>query len=52
VYGFERFRLARGAGPVRSAEQLLAHLFADVTAFVGQAETRDDIALVVVRYRG
>jgi LacI family transcriptional regulator len=52
LYGFERFRSAIAAGPAGSADQLLAHLFADVTAFVGEAETRDDMTIVVVRYRG
>jgi hypothetical protein len=33
-------------GPASSAEILLAHLFADVTAFVGEGETRDDMTIV------
>jgi len=52
LYGFERFRSAVDAGPASSAELLLAHLFADVTAFVGEGETRDDMTIVVMRYRG
>jgi LacI family transcriptional regulator, galactose operon repressor len=52
LYGFERFRSAIAAGPSSSAEMLLTHLFADVTAFVGEGETRDDMTIVVVRYRG
>jgi DNA-binding LacI/PurR family transcriptional regulator len=52
LYGFERFRSAIAAGPAGSAEELLAHLFADVTAFVGEREMRDDMTIVVVRYRG
>jgi LacI family transcriptional regulator len=52
LYGFERFLSAVAAGPASSAELLLAHLFADVTAFVGEAETRDDMTIVVVRFAG
>jgi len=52
LYGFERFRSVIAAGPASSAELLLAHLFADVTAFVGEGETRDDMTIVVVRYCG
>jgi LacI family transcriptional regulator len=52
LYGFDRFQAAVSAGPAGSAEQLLAHLFADVGAFVGEGEARDDMTMVVVRYRG
>ncbi len=52
LYGFERFRSAIAAGPAGSAEMLLAHLFNDVTAFIDEAETRDDMTIVVMRYRG
>ncbi|HEU5097513.1 MAG TPA: PP2C family protein-serine/threonine phosphatase, partial [Roseiflexaceae bacterium] len=51
LYGFERFRSAIAAGPASSAEDLLAYLFADVTGFVGEREMRDDMTIVVVRYR-
>jgi DNA-binding LacI/PurR family transcriptional regulator len=52
LYGFERFQSAIASGPAASAEQLLAHLFADVRAFAGEREMRDDMTIVVVRYRG
>jgi serine phosphatase RsbU (regulator of sigma subunit) len=52
LYGLERFRAAIAAGPASSAELLLVYLFADVTAFVGEGETRYDMTIVVVRYRG
>jgi hypothetical protein len=37
--------------PASSAEQLLVDLFADVTGSMGEAETRDDMT-IVVRYAG
>jgi serine phosphatase RsbU (regulator of sigma subunit) len=52
LYGFERFRSAIAAGSAGSAGDLLAHLFADVTAFASEREMRDDMTIVVVRYRG
>ena len=52
MYGFERFEAAIACGPTDSAQALLAHLFADVAAFVGEAEMHDDMAMVVARYSG
>ncbi|HEX9371836.1 MAG TPA: PP2C family protein-serine/threonine phosphatase [Roseiflexaceae bacterium] len=52
LYGFDRFVAAIAGGPLGSAEALLAHLFADVRAFVGEAEMHDDMTIVVARYRG
>ncbi len=52
MYGFERFEAAIAYGPTDSAQALLAHLFADVAAFVGEAEMHDDMAMVVARYSG
>jgi serine phosphatase RsbU (regulator of sigma subunit) len=52
MYGFERFEAAIACGPIDSAQALLAHLFADVAAFVGEAEMHDDMAMVVARYSG
>jgi len=50
LYGFERFEAAIACGPADSAQALLAHLFADVAAFVDEAEMHDDMAMVVARY--
>jgi LacI family transcriptional regulator len=52
LYGFERFTLAIAAGPRHGAQAMMAHLFADVAAFVGDAEVHDDMAIVVARYSG
>ena len=52
MYGFERFEAAIATGPTDSAQALLAHLFADVAAFVEEAEMHDDMAIVVARYSG
>jgi DNA-binding LacI/PurR family transcriptional regulator len=52
MYGFERFEAAIACGPIDGAQALLAHLFADVAAFVGEAEMHDDMAMVVARYCG
>jgi serine phosphatase RsbU (regulator of sigma subunit) len=52
LYGFERFTAAIARGPRDSAQRMLDHLFADVSAFAGEAEPHDDMALVVVRYLG
>jgi sigma-B regulation protein RsbU (phosphoserine phosphatase) len=52
LYGFERFAQAIAAGPTDSAQLMLAHLFTDVAAFVGEAEMHDDMAIVVASYRG
>lgn len=52
MYGFERFEAAIAGGPTDSAQALLAHLFADVAAFVAEAEMHDDMAIVVARYSG
>lgn len=52
LYGFERFEAAIASGPLDSAQAMLAHLFADVTHFVGDTEMHDDMAIVVARYNG
>jgi DNA-binding LacI/PurR family transcriptional regulator len=52
MYGFGRFEAAIASGPTHSAQALLAHLFAEVAAFVGDAEMHDDMAIVVARYSG
>lgn len=52
LYGFGRLVAAISAGPTESAEAMLIHLFAEVTAFIGEAETRDDMTIVVARYHG
>jgi sigma-B regulation protein RsbU (phosphoserine phosphatase) len=50
MYGFERFLKAIALGPQNSAQQMLAYLFDEVAAFVGEAEMHDDMAIVVARY--
>jgi LacI family transcriptional regulator len=52
LYGFGRFAQAIASGPADSAAGMLAHILADVSAFVGQADIHDDMALVVARFRG
>jgi LacI family transcriptional regulator len=52
LYGFERFVQAITAGPRDSAQAMMAHLFADVAAFIGDSEVHDDMAIVVARYCG
>jgi serine phosphatase RsbU (regulator of sigma subunit) len=51
LYGFERFLEAIGRGPIENAQLMLAHLFADVSRFAGEAEMHDDMAMVVACYR-
>lgn len=52
LYGFDRFLAAISDGPHDSAEEMLAHLFAQVAAFGGESELHDDMAIVVARFRG
>jgi serine phosphatase RsbU (regulator of sigma subunit) len=52
MYGFERFSQALARGPRESAQAMMAHLFADVAVFTGEAEVHDDMAVVVARYCG
>lgn len=52
LYGFERFVAAIASGPRENAEMMLVHLFAEVTAFAGEAEMHDDMTIVIARYRG
>ncbi len=52
IYGFERLLAALKHGPAESATAMLEYVLADMTIFAGEAEIRDDIAIVVVRYRG
>jgi sigma-B regulation protein RsbU (phosphoserine phosphatase) len=49
MYGFERLEQAIMNGPASSAEAMLRHLKAEITAFVGEAEPHDDITIVVVQ---
>ncbi|HMO56298.1 MAG TPA: SpoIIE family protein phosphatase [Roseiflexaceae bacterium] len=50
MYGFDRFAAAIEQGPGGNAQAMLSHLFADVAAFIGDAEVRDDMAAVVAYY--
>ncbi len=52
LYGFDRLIDAIALGPQDDAQRMLAHLFSEVAAFAGDAEMHDDMAIVVVRYRG
>jgi PAS domain S-box-containing protein len=52
MFGFERLKQAIAAGPMTSAEAMLNHLRAELEAFIGQAEPRDDLTLMVVQIRG
>ncbi|MCB0208590.1 MAG: serine/threonine-protein phosphatase [Anaerolineae bacterium] len=49
MYGFERFEQAIRTGPTTSAQAMLDHLKADLTAYVGEAEPHDDITIVVAQ---
>lgn len=51
LYGFARLMRAVAAGPRDSAQAMLAHILADVSAFAGDTEPHDDMAIVVARYR-
>ncbi|HMO56601.1 MAG TPA: SpoIIE family protein phosphatase [Roseiflexaceae bacterium] len=49
LFGFDRLLAAVADGPTSTAAAMIAHLYAAVDAFVGDAEIHDDMALVVVR---
>lgn len=48
-FGFERFERAVVNGPSSSPEAMLAHLRAEVSAFIGRAKAHDDLTIVVLQ---
>jgi sigma-B regulation protein RsbU (phosphoserine phosphatase) len=49
MFGFKRLEQAVTCGPATSAAAMLAHLQAEVAAFVGDIEPHDDLTIVVAR---
>lgn len=49
MFGFDRLEQAITAGPQTSAEAMLNHLRQEVWSFIGEAELRDDVTIVVVQ---
>ncbi len=49
MFGFDRLKAAVAAGPTGSAEAMLSHLKAEVTAFMGDTEPHDDLTIMVIR---
>jgi sigma-B regulation protein RsbU (phosphoserine phosphatase) len=49
MFGFERVQKAVKSGPQTSAEAMLNHLKAKVTAFFNKTEPEDDLTIVVAR---
>ena len=49
IFGFERLERAVGQGQMASAQTMLAHLQAEIAAFVGQTETHDDMTIVILQ---
>ncbi len=49
MLGFDRLEQIVVAGPNTNAQAMLAHLQAEITAFVGQAEPHDDLTIVVLQ---
>lgn len=52
LYGFERFIEAIANSPPESAQNTLTYLFDQVSAFGGESEMHDDMAIIVARYCG
>ena len=51
MFGFERLEQAVAVGPSTSAEAMLAHLQAEMAAFVGDKEPHDDLTIVVMQIK-
>jgi serine phosphatase RsbU (regulator of sigma subunit) len=49
MFGFEQLEQAILTGPTASAAAMLAHLKAEIAAYVGEAEPHDDITIVVAQ---
>ena len=49
LFGFERLERAVASAPAAGAAAILAHIQAEVTAFVGTVEPHDDLTIVVVQ---
>lgn len=49
LFSFDRLEQAVASGPKTSATAMLAHLRAEVHAFTGDTEPRDDLTIVVVQ---
>lgn len=49
LFGFERLEQVVATGPAGNAPAMLAHLQAEVTAFVAGAEPHDDMTIVVLQ---
>ena len=52
MFGFARLEQAIAAGPASDPKAMLDHLNAEIRAFVGDAEPRDDVTIVVVQPGG
>ncbi|MCB0153930.1 MAG: SpoIIE family protein phosphatase, partial [Anaerolineae bacterium] len=49
LFGFERLEQAVAGGPATHPEAMVAHLRAEVSAFLGPAEIHDDVTIVVLQ---
>lgn len=52
MFGFARLEQAIAAGPASDPKAMLDHLNAEIRAFVGDAEPRDDVTIVVFQATG
>jgi len=49
MLGFEGFEQAVMSGPTSSAQEMLSHLLTEISVFVGQADSHDDLTIVVIK---
>jgi serine phosphatase RsbU (regulator of sigma subunit) len=49
MFGFERLKEVVAAGPTSSAQAMLDHLKAAISAFIKEAEPHDDMTIVIVQ---
>jgi serine phosphatase RsbU (regulator of sigma subunit) len=52
MFGFAGLEQAIAAGPASDPKAMLDHLNAEIKAFVGDAEPRDDVTIVVLQPSG